>query len=54
MYSNYFEIVSTVIFLIDCLTKLISDTFLFKTVVPYSYKYYIMIIQSIVFATSGF
>ena len=38
-YSNYFKIVSTVTFL-DCLTKLISGIFLFKTVVLYSYTMY--------------
>ena len=36
MYSNYFEIVSTVTFL-DSLTGLISGKFLYKTVILYLY-----------------
>ena len=52
-YSNYFEIVSTVTFL-DCLTKLISGTFLFKTVVLYSYTIYNDYMKYNIFAAPGF
>ena len=36
MYSNYFKMVSTVT-LLDSLTELISDMFLFNTVLLYHY-----------------
>ena len=52
-YSNYFETVSTVMFL-HPQTELISGKFLFKTVVLYHYTLYIMIIQGIIFAAPGF
>ena len=45
-YFNYFKIVSTMTFL-DLHTGLISDIFLFKTVILYHYTLYIMIIQRV-------
>ena len=38
MYSNYFDIVSSVTFL-DSQTELISGTFLLKTVILYHYMF---------------
>ena len=56
-YSNCFEIVSTVNFL-DSQTGLISDMFVFKTVLLYHFIFIhykiIMIIQDIIFAAPGF
>ena len=49
MYSNYFEIMSTVTFL-DLRAGLISGIFMFKTVILYHY----IIIQGIIFAAHGF